>query len=308
MPVPCTGPITGGNTVRVRHHRLAAAAIVAVACVAITACQPLRETTPSGASPLRYRDAVFTSVDKTSDLTYGKAARISGSLQTLKLDLYQPTGDTATKRPAIVWVHGGGFKNGNKSSKEIVDQANVFATMGYVTVSIDYRLTTGCAPYTDQCIRGIEMAYHDAQAAVRYLRANASTYRIDVNRIAVGGSSAGGITAYNVAYGSEEVGHSGNPGPSSKVQAAVSLSGAHLTTDVDRGDPPTLDFHGDADQVGPRSRNDATLAEAKKVGTTAERTVWKGDGHVPYSQHRQQILDETRNFLYAAMDLAHAQQ
>ena len=274
----------------------------------ITACQPLRQTTPEGPSPLRYRDAVFSSVDKTSDLTYGKAARISGSIQTLKLDLYQPTGDPIAERPAIVWVHGGGFKNGNKSSKEIVEQANVFAKMGYVTVSIDYRLTTGCAPYTDQCIRGIEMAYHDAQAAVRYLRANAATYRIDVDRIAVGGSSAGGITAYNVAYGSEEVGHSGNPGYSSKVRAAVSLSGASLTTDVDPGDPPTLDFHGDADQVVPLSWNDATLDQARKAKVIAERTVWKGAGHVPYTQYRQQILDETRNFLYIAMDLAHAYQ
>jgi len=257
----------GTKLVRVRHHRFAVAAIVAATAVLITACQPLRQTTPEGPSPLRYRDAVFSSVDKTSDLTYGKAARISGSIQTLKLDLYQPTGDPIAERPAIVWVHGGGFKNGNKSSKEIVEQANVFAKMGYVTVSIDYRLTTGCAPYTDQCIRGIEMAYHDAQA-----------------------------------------GHSGNPGYSSKVRAAVSLSGASLTTDVDPGDPPTLDFHGDADQVVPLSWNDATLDQARKAKVIAERTVWKGAGHVPYTQYRQQILDETRNFLYIAMDLAHADQ
>lgn len=291
---------------RVRDHRLAIAAIAVVGGVFISACQPLHETTPTGSGQVRYRDAVFTSVDKTTDVTYGKAARISGSMQTLKLDVYQPAGDTVTKRPAIVWVHGGGFKNGEKTSGEIVDQANVFAKLGYVNVSISYRLSSGCAPFTDECIRGIEMAYHDAQAAVRFLRANAATYKVDVNRIAIAGSSAGGITAYNVAYGSDKVGHSGNPGYSSKVQAAVSLSGASLTTGVDPGEPPTMDFHGDADQVVPLSWNDTTLAEAAKAKTVAERTVWKGAGHVPYAQHRQQILDETRNFLYAAMDLGKA--
>ena len=110
----------------VRRHRLAIA-VLAAGCVLITACQPLHLTTPEGSGKIRYRDAIFTEVEKTADLTYGKAARLSGSIQTLKLDLYQPKGDTVTKRPAIVWVHGGGFKNGNKESGELVDQANVFS-------------------------------------------------------------------------------------------------------------------------------------------------------------------------------------
>ena len=291
---------------RVRNHRSAVVGAVLVAGLLITACKPLHETTPAGSGTVRYRDAVFTEVDTTEGLTYGKAARISGSIQTLKLDLYQPKGDTVAKRPAIVWVHGGGFRDGDRDSGEIVDQANVFSKLGYVNVSIDYRLSAGCAPFTDECIRGIEMAYHDAQAAVRWLRKNAATYKIDVNRIAIGGSSAGGITAYNVAYGSDKVGHSGNPGYSSKVQAAVSLSGASLTTKADPGEPPTLDFHGDKDGIVPLSWTNFTIADARKAKTVAELVVWKGDGHVPYAKHRTQILDETRNFLYAALDLSKA--
>ncbi|HWJ98766.1 MAG TPA: alpha/beta hydrolase [Acidimicrobiales bacterium] len=291
---------------RVRHQRFAIVAAVAAVCVLGTACKPLHETTPAGSGQVRYRDPVFARVFKTADITYGSAPKIDGTNQTLKLDLYQPTGDKAAKRPAIVWVHGGGFKNGDKTSGEIVDQADAFARRGFVNVSIDYRLSKGCAPFTDECIQGIEMAYHDAQAAVRFLRANAAAYRIDTTRIAVAGSSAGGITAYNVAYGSEHPGSSGNPGPSSKVAAAVSLSGASLTTTVNAGEPPTLDFHGDADGVVPLTWNDATLAEARKAKVIAERVVWKGDGHVPYGQHRTQIIIETRNFLYAAMDLGNA--
>lgn len=291
---------------RARHQRFAVVASIAAICVLMTACKPLHQTTPAGSGQLRYRDPVFARVFTTTDITYGSAPKIDGTTQTLELDMYQPTGDVVAKRPAIVWVHGGGFKNGDKRSREIVDQANAFARRGYVNVSIDYRLTSGCAPFTNECIQGIEMAYHDAQAAVRFLRANAATYRIDTNRIAVAGSSAGGITAYNVAYGSEKPGSSGNPGQSSKVAAAVSLSGASLTTKVDPGEPPTLDFHGDADGIVPLSWNDATLAQARKAGVLAERVVWKGDGHVPYDEHRTQIIVETRNFLYAAMDLGNA--
>jgi acetyl esterase/lipase len=293
--------------VRQNHRRLTVAAVV-VGGLLLTACTPWHLTTPGAGAKIRYRDVRFTEVDTTTGVSYGKAAKLDGSMQTLKLDIYAPRGDKAAKRPAIVWVHGGGFRSGTRTSGEIVDQAREFAKRGFLNVSIDYRLTAGCAPFTDECIDGINMAYHDAQAAVRWLRANAGTYGVDVDRIAVSGSSAGGITAYNVAYGSESVGHSGNPGYSSKVRAAVSLSGASLTTTPAKGDPPTFDMHGDADTIVPLSWNDSTLAAAAKYDLVAERTVWKGDGHVPYGEHRTEIIDQTRNFLYLAMDLKHAAQ
>jgi len=56
------------------------------------------------------------------------------------LDIYEPTGDAVTERPAIVWVHGGSFCCGDKGSAEIVDEANTFARKGYLNVSINYRL------------------------------------------------------------------------------------------------------------------------------------------------------------------------
>ena len=48
-----------------------------------------------------------------------------------------------TERPAIVWVHGGSFCCGDKSSAEIVDEATTFARKGYFNVSINYRLEPG---------------------------------------------------------------------------------------------------------------------------------------------------------------------
>ena len=99
--------------------------------------------TPPGSAPLRYRDPVFASVSKTSDVVYGSAINAENQTVTLTLDIYEPTGDTVTARPAIVWVHGGSFTSGDKTSPELVDEANTFASKGYFNVSINYRLEPG---------------------------------------------------------------------------------------------------------------------------------------------------------------------
>lgn len=280
----------------------------AVVALLATGCD-LHLLAPQGAGPLRYRDPVFSAVTIARDVPYGKAQRQSGSMQTLVGDLYYPNGDLYERRPAIVWVHGGGFRQdgGDLRSPEIVDEATTFAKKGFVGFSIEYRtFAKGCAPFGDDCFDAIRAAWHDAQAAVRFLRRYATTYKIDPDRIAIAGTSAGAITAYNVAYGSDEVGHSGNPGYSSKVRAAVSLSGAALLTSPSAGEPPTLDFHGTTDGLVPYQWSSNTIKDAKAVGLVAERTTWEGDGHVPYAKHRQQILDETTNFLWHTMDLRHA--
>lgn len=291
-----------------RARRFRSLALLLVAVVALAGCQ-LHLAVPPGDGPVRYRDPVFSEVSVTSGVTYGSAKDLDGAIQALQLDVYEPTGDTATRRPAIVWVHGGGFRTGTRTSREIVDQARHFAQLGYVNVSISYRLSpTGCIPFNAQCPAAIEMAKHDAQAAVRFLRANAATYRVDTARIAIAGSSAGGITAYNVAFGADSVGTSGNPGHASTVRAAVSLSGAAILTSPDAGEPATLNFHGTADQVVPYSWAQRTLGDAKAAGLVAEETVWEGAGHVPYTTYRTQILERTRNFLFHAMDLGRAQR
>ncbi len=100
---------------------------------------------PEGPSPLRYRDAVFTAVDRTNDIQYGSAPDRAGNPEALKLDLYQPSGDTIAKRPVLIWIHGGGFIQGDKASGSTI--ATYFAKLGYVTASINYRLLSpgGCA-------------------------------------------------------------------------------------------------------------------------------------------------------------------
>ncbi len=108
---------------------------------------------------------------------------ISG--QTLLLDLYLPD-DDATSRPAVLLVHGGGWRGGDRS--DLALEAGAIAQRGGVAISIDYRLVPE-HPYP--------AAVDDVIAALRWLRDDAQVrrYGIDTARIAVGGVSAGGQLA-----------------------------------------------------------------------------------------------------------------
>jgi len=100
-----------------------------------------------------------------------------------RLDLLLPKTRKSTKPlPVIAFIHGGGWRNGNKTSGR--SRVMRFAASGeYAGVSIGYRLT-GEAIWPAQI--------HDCKAAIRWIRANAKKYNLDPNRIAVMGSSAGG--------------------------------------------------------------------------------------------------------------------
>ena len=256
---------------------------------------------PPGNGLVRYRDPVFSTVKVQSGLTYGSAVNLEGQTITLKYDLYKPEGDKVTSRPAIIWVHGGSFCCGDRTSPELVDEATTFAQEGYVSMSIDYRLESpGCSGSLSNCGAAIKEAFEDAQTAVRYLRANAATYRVDPNRIAIGGSSAGAITALNVAYATSE-------DPDAAVRAAVSISGAQGGAGtISAGDAPALDFHCTTDPLVGYSAAVNTINTAKADGLDAFLETWDETCHVPYSEHRDQILEQERNFLYWEMDLSHA--
>ena len=267
---------------------------------------------PAGDGTLRYRDQVFSAVTATNDLTYGSAPDAEGDPVALKLDLYQPTGDTIAKRPALIWVHGGGFTAGDKSSGR--GRATFFARLGYVAVSINYRLLSpdGCGGNpepTDICQNAALAAQHDAQAAVRWLRANAATYRIDPNRIAMGGASAGAVTSVLAATHSEDPGTSGNPGYPSTIRGAVSVSGGIPTNEiVNEGDAPTLFIHGTEDNVVPFEWALQNAAAMYNLGIFTVLEPIEGAGHGLSGSYGPLIDEQSDYFLYFAMDLAHAQR
>jgi acetyl esterase/lipase len=290
----------------VNGWRKGAAALVAlVAAALITGCTVPQ---PPGAAPLRYRDQVFNNVTLTSDLQYGSAPDAQGNPVALKLDMYRPTVDTQTSRPALVWVHGGSFTGGDKTNPVPVDVANTFAKLGYVVVSINYRLLgSNCIGNPGGCTTAAIEAKRDAQAAVRWLRANAATYGIDPTRIGIGGESAGAITATLVGLLSEDVGTSGNPGWPSTVGGFVSVSGGLPTPSIaSPGDAPGLFFHGTADNIVPYAWSVNTSIAMLNAGVAAFLELQDGAGHVPWAQYRTLYLQQADWFLYAALDLAHA--
>jgi acetyl esterase/lipase len=240
--------------------------------------------TPAG----RYLDEVFDDVTVTRDLQYGAAPDEDGMVEDLFLDMYQPEGDALERRPAIVWVHGGSFRAGNRGLE--AGNATTFARRGYVTVSISYRLRD------DDIGQAMIDAQHDAQAAVRWLRRHADQYGIDPDRISIGGTSAGAITAIFVANNPEDPGTSGNPGERSDVAAAVSISG--FGRYYSPGDPPVVMFHGTADPVLPYPLAVSTCDEIRRQGNVCELHTYEGAGHILYVDHREEIQDTIAEFLH----------
>jgi dienelactone hydrolase len=288
--------------------RLAAVVAALLALAALAGCTVPR---PAGEGTIRYRDPVFTDVTITRDLQYGSAPSQTGETVALKLDLYEPTGDTQTKRPVLVWTHGGGFSGGDKASGIPPDIGNTFARLGYVVASINYRLiSTGCTgggALPPACVQAAVDAQHDAQAAVRWLRANAATYRLDATRIGIGGESAGAITAVLTGVRSEDPGSSGNPGLPSNVGGFVSIAGG-LPNGVfaGAGDAPGLLFHGTSDTIVPARWSIDTLRALISANVAAFLQLQEGAGHVPYVQYRELYLQQINYFLYSVLDLAHA--
>ena len=281
--------------------------VTALATALLAGCTVPR---PPGDGLLRYRDQVFSGVTVTKDLTYGSATGIDGNPEALELDLYQPTGDTVAHRPAVVYIHGGGFTKGDKSGT--AGLATYLAKRGYVVVSINYRLLspTGCGGNPDPtptCEQAALGAQHDAQAAVRWLRAHAAAYRLDVNRIAAAGNSAGAVTSLLVDWRAEDPGDSGNPGPSSKIRAAVSISGGAPTNDwITADDGPALFIHGTEDHVVPYDWAVQNAAAMYNLGILTVLEPIDGAAHGLPADYGPLIDEQTNYFLYWTMDMGHA--
>jgi acetyl esterase/lipase len=135
-----------------------------------------------------------------------------------KLDVYLPnSGDGPF--PCIIVIHGGAFKMGDKSGPELASAIKGLAN-GYGVASINYRLS-GEAKWPAQI--------NDVKAAIRFLRANAAGYRLNPDRFAVWGSSAGGhlaaLAGTSGSVAALQDGALGNPGVSDSVQAVIDMFG-----------------------------------------------------------------------------------
>ena len=132
-----------------------------------------------------------------------------------KLDLAMPEGRGEIPRPALVFIHGGGWRNGDKRRAGFLRPTIGYAAKGYVCVTVNYRMLDE-APIT-ACVE-------DVKNAVRWLRAHAEEYNIDPERIGATGNSAGAHLAVMLGVCPPSAGLEGD-GPyqeySSMVQAVV---------------------------------------------------------------------------------------
>jgi acetyl esterase/lipase len=162
--------------------------------------------------------------------------------QHLKLDLAMPKTGSGPF-PAIVCIHGGGFRAGTRESYDGLCLA--LASRGYVAVTVSYRLAPA---------HPFPAAVLDCKAAVRWVRANAAKYHIDPARVGTTGGSAGGHLAQflGVTAGVREFEGEGNLDQSSAVSCVVNFYGPSDLTksygkSVDAAEVLPLFFGGNLD-------------------------------------------------------------
>jgi acetyl esterase/lipase len=262
------------------------------------------------------RDVVYSTVD-------GKE---------LRLDLAYPQIKSEKPLPAVVWIHGGAWLEGNKNDNE----AAFLAQRGYFTASIDYRLS-------QEAIWPAQI--FDCKAAIRFLRAHAQKYNLDPQKIGVWGSSAGGhLVAMLGTSGDvkEFEGTGGWPKESSRVQAVVDFYGPthfikmcdfpssfdHSTPDspeskliggavkdnpdkvrsvdpityVTPGDPPFLIVHGDKDDTVPYNQSELLNAALKTAGVNVQFITVKGGGHGGWNEKTQPTNSEVTDLVVKFFD------
>jgi acetyl esterase/lipase len=168
-----------------------------------------------------------------------------------KLDIYLPAG-VNKPYPLIIWLHPGGFFEGDKDDIYIKQMIRPILTRGYALVSINYRLSDEAR---------FPALVFDIKAAVRWARANATKYSFNPEKIAAWGASAGGMLAALLGT-SGDVGEledysMGNPNESSRVNAFVDWYGP---TDFLQMDPQH-------EQLGQKPINNlGTSPESRIIG------------------------------------------
>ena len=248
----------------------------------------------------RFLDATFA-VDIQREVPYGSATTIDGAAITLTLNIYTPRGDTASSRPVFIFAHGGFFFLGSKDDGDAIRWATQMAQRGYVAASIDYRLSSFpvVAPAdTAQELQEINDAREDMQTSVRWFKAHADILKIDPNRIAVGGSSAGAVTALGVALNATDPGVGDNPDLSSAVCTAVSISGANDPFAADAGDAGAIFHHGETDFIVPFETAVQTRDAMSNVGLAVQWNQYPDEGHILGSATQALIQKSTVQWLF----------
>lgn len=193
--------------------------------------------------------------------TYTFANRDAHQLQ---LDVYTAVADSTIRvkqQPCLVFVFGGGFKEGTRDADLYKDYFHYFANKGFTVVSIDYRLGMKGAKAPSMfnykpMEKSIALAVEDIYAATDYILKNAQELNIDTTQIIISGSSAGAIAVLQADYEKRNSFESTNTlSANFQYAGVIAFSGSIFSHE---GAPsysiapaPTLLFHGSADNLVP---------------------------------------------------------
>jgi acetyl esterase/lipase len=244
-----------------------------------------------------YKDPVFEDVSVMENVFYrdGKTAGIKKKYSLL--DLYEAKGNNLSSRPLIIWMHGGGFKYGNKKSNGIPVWCKTFAQRGYLCAAINYRLSKKkpLRKFPD-LVDGCTEAIKDAEDVISFFKTNHERYRIDTNLIILAGNSAGAMIALQAVYSSpyemaklinrkryDTLPRSHNR---FNIHAIVSFWGAlYDSTWLNNAKVPVAVIYGSRDKIvppenkGPLSGGKAIYRYASSIGIPVAVKVYEGTGH-----------------------------
>ncbi|HEX3028103.1 MAG TPA: alpha/beta hydrolase, partial [Clostridia bacterium] len=263
--------------------------------VCITVCFTFLTATVNAEAikPTRYVNTMFKKADIESNLVYGQAKNYKGEKEELKLDVYQPSGDSGPGRSSIVFVHGGGLVSGSKSESFYKDFIMEFVKKGYVVFSIDYRLRDN----QDQFMDAMKDACDDAVLAVKWVQKNANKYKLDKKHIVFMGHSAGSDIINNLCYNDKMSGKL----PKDSIFTVVEVAGSGLSVYTDngtvkKGGPSCFIVHGTQDEYAPYNLSEEFAEALRQSGTPYAIHLLKDGTHL-FREDFYEVVDETTQFL-----------
>lgn len=239
----------------------------------------------------RYVDYLFEEVKVEEDIVFAEVIGFDGKTAQLALDVYQPAKDEEKNRRCLFIVHGGGFVLGNDKQQDyIVTLANIFAKLGYVCISPDYRLYE--RSQRPDRLTAAQRAAEDVELARQFILANYERYGIDPFNIAIMGGSAGGMTAHVACK------------QPNAYKALVSLWGAPKECIQPEHYIDTLLIHGTEDKLVDYKQSENVLAELLKHNIHCELIRLEGAGHTAIDR-KDEFLPRTISFLEDKMRKHH---